>query len=241
MKVIILAAGMGNRLKDVLKGKPKSLFEIKGKSLLEYSLEALLKNGIDEVSIAVGFKSEQIRNKIGDNFRGIKILYNKNESYETTGSMHSLYKSLRKPEDCLVLDGDIIYDPKSLREILKCKEKDVVLLTNCRKSKDEVYVTLGNSKRIAYLGKQLPLSKKIFEFTGISKFSKNFVLHMIKLHREKMKKGEFEEYYEDCAYRANKIMPWYGLVKENLAWSEVDKKEDIKRAMRVLERLGSYS
>jgi len=61
------------------------------------------------------------------------------------------------------------------------------------------------------------------------------------LHEKRMREGHFEEYYEDCAYRASKKMLWHGLVKEDLAWSEIDKKEDIERAINVLKKIDSYS
>lgn len=238
MKVVILAAGMGSRLQTILNGRPKPLFEINGKSLLEYSLEALSENEIQDVVLATGFNEGEIKKKFSQKFRGMKIGYVKNQAYETTGSMHSLYVALKKPEDCLVLDGDIIYDPKIIKEILRAKTDNCLAVTDCCGSGDEVYVVLDKESRITYLGKDLPKSKKVFEFTGISKFSENYMKTMFELHEKRMK-SKTNEYYEDCAFRASTIIPWYGIRTNHLAWSEIDKIEDIERAKNVLQKVSS--
>ena len=236
MKAIILAAGVGSRLQSVLKGRPKPLLELEGKSLLEYSLEALAANKIDEVNLAIGFEGERIREKIGTSFMGMEIRYSRNERYDSSGSMHSLYQALGTAQNCLVLDGDIVYSPQAIAQLLKSKDKDSVILTDCCGSGDEVYVTLDKGD-VAYLGKKLPAEKDKWEFTGISRFSKAFVSQMFRLHEENMSRGDYSEYYEDCAYRTSKLMPWKGLAIKGLAWSEVDKKEDIPRALGVLKAI----
>jgi choline kinase len=237
MKAIILAAGMGSRLQGILQGKPKPLFELDGKSLLDYSLESLALNGIEETCIAIGFEGEKIKEKFGKTFRGMRINYSNNPIYDKTGSMHSFYKALGVAQDCLVLDGDIIYDPIAINKILRNEKNDITILTNCCGSGDEVYVSLNQMEELRYLGKKLPDEKLFWEFTGISKFSKEFVSQMFKLHEENLEKGQCGEYCEDCAYRASKITPLHGFIIQGLAWSEIDKKEDIPRALSALESI----
>ncbi len=60
MQAVILAAGQGTRLKTETDALPKAMIEIGGKPLLEYSLEALIQNGITDVIIVVGFRHETI-------------------------------------------------------------------------------------------------------------------------------------------------------------------------------------
>ena len=234
MKTIVLAAGMGSRLQKILNGNPKPLFNLDNKSLIEHSLEALAANGIDDVCIAIGFEGEKIKDKIGSRYKKMKIDYCHNEQYAHTGSMHSLYKALKTPQDCIVLDGDIVYHPKAIAELLKANGRSSVILTNCCESVDEVYVTLNNG-RVDYLGKSVPDKKERFEFTGISRFSANFVSQMFALHEKNLSNGKHGEYYEDCAYETSKIIPWNGIVIPNLAWSEIDKEDDVQRALNALK------
>jgi len=236
MKVVILAAGMGSRLQEILKGKPKPLLEINGKCLLEHSLESLKQSGITEVTLAIGFEGQQIRNRIGNKFGGkININYASNPQYDSSGSMYSLYCALETPQTCLVLDGDIVYDSKAITKIMETKHKNSVVLTDCCGSGDEVYVTLDDSNNVTYLGKKLPSQRRVVEFTGISKFSEEFMNKMFERHNQRTEKLDLTEYYEDAAYQVSKSLPWYGLVIPNLPWSEVDRKEDISRAINAIK------
>ena len=59
MQAIILAAGKGSRLGELTNNKPKSFIEIKGKKLIEYNLDMLLKYGINDITIVTGYMSEE--------------------------------------------------------------------------------------------------------------------------------------------------------------------------------------
>jgi D-glycero-alpha-D-manno-heptose 1-phosphate guanylyltransferase len=61
-EVIILAGGLGTRLKEVISDIPKVMALINGKPFLEYQLNYLEKSGINRVVLSVGYKNEIIRN-----------------------------------------------------------------------------------------------------------------------------------------------------------------------------------
>lgn len=73
MQVIILAAGIEERLKPATNTLLKGLIETEGEPLLEYSLNALKENGIRKVIIVIGFLGEAIEQKLGKAYRGLKI------------------------------------------------------------------------------------------------------------------------------------------------------------------------
>ena len=81
MKAVILAAGMGTRLRPVTEKIPKGLIKINEKTLLEYSLDILNEYKIREVIIVTGYNADLIEKKIGNNYKDIKITYVKNEKY----------------------------------------------------------------------------------------------------------------------------------------------------------------
>jgi MurNAc alpha-1-phosphate uridylyltransferase len=73
LQVIILAAGIEERLKPATNTLLKGLIETEGEPLLEYSLNALKENGIRKVIIVIGFLGEAIEQKLGKAYRGLKI------------------------------------------------------------------------------------------------------------------------------------------------------------------------
>lgn len=235
MKAIILAAGMGTRLQNLLNGKPKPLLEVGGKSLLEHSIEALVQNGIKDISIVLGYNKEEIIDKIGDNFKGAKITYITNDFYNRTGSMHSLFLAIKEPEDSLVLDGDIIYSKDIIKELINFEKKNVVVLSKCCNLGDDVHVVLDEGK-VVYLDKKVP-DKPSHAFTGISKFSSDFLKELANQHQKEIEFGNFSDYYEDCALKTSRTLPWHGLITK-LPWSEIDTPEHHKYVLEnILPRL----
>lgn len=73
---VILAAGDGKRLKDSRQENCcKPLIKINEKSLIEYALDNLTKLGIDNTYVVIGKEGEMIKNVIGDEYKGIKVIY----------------------------------------------------------------------------------------------------------------------------------------------------------------------
>ncbi len=84
MQAIILAAGKGTRFWPLSINKPKPLFVLFGRSILEHNLNQL--DGlVDEAFIIVSYKKEMIKDKIGENWGKIKINYVEQEEIDGTG------------------------------------------------------------------------------------------------------------------------------------------------------------
>jgi len=76
MKVMLLAAGRGDRMRPLTDAKPKPLLEVGGRALIVHHLDALRAAGLREVVINLGYRGEQIRAALGDGRRyGMRIDY----------------------------------------------------------------------------------------------------------------------------------------------------------------------
>jgi len=75
MKALILAGGRGSRLEEFTKDKNKSLLEIYGKTILENNLDRAADAKVKEIILVVGYQKEEIMNKIGTEYKGIKVIY----------------------------------------------------------------------------------------------------------------------------------------------------------------------
>jgi NDP-mannose synthase len=108
MKAVILAGGLGTRLKPFTEIIPKPLLPIGEKSILEIQIERLNHFGFDEIFLATNYKSEYIEGFFGDGSRyGVKLTISKeNKPLGTAGPLTLLKDKLNEP--FLVMNGDIL-------------------------------------------------------------------------------------------------------------------------------------
>jgi NDP-sugar pyrophosphorylase family protein len=108
MKAVILAGGLGERLRPFTQAIPKPLLPIGEQSLLELQISNLVDHGVDEVFVATNYKSNYIKNFIGDGSRlGVKIGYSEEvEPLGTCGPLSLLRDRLVEP--FIMMNGDIL-------------------------------------------------------------------------------------------------------------------------------------
>jgi len=106
---IILAGGMGTRLKSVVKEVPKPMAPVNGKPFLEYLLNHLIQNGIERVIFSVGFKSNIISEHFGDKYQNCELVYvYEEEPLGTGGAIKEAMKSVNG-DHVLVTNGDSLF------------------------------------------------------------------------------------------------------------------------------------
>ena len=117
MKVMILAAGLGKRLRPLTLNKPKPLVEVAGKSLIIHHIEQLAAAGFNDIVINHSWHGEQIVNALGNGSRwGVNIAYSEEpEPLETAGGIIQALPLLKdgQSEDnqpFLVVNGDVFTD-----------------------------------------------------------------------------------------------------------------------------------
>jgi NDP-sugar pyrophosphorylase family protein len=108
LKAVILAGGLGNRLKPFTEVIPKPLLPIGEKAVLEIQIERFKKFGFDEIYLATNYKSDYIENFLGDGSRyGVKLIISREEKpLGTAGPLKLLKQKLDDP--FIVMNGDIL-------------------------------------------------------------------------------------------------------------------------------------
>lgn len=112
-RAIIMAAGLGNRMRPITDTVPKPLIKINGKPIIERMIEQLIQEDITDVSIVVGYMKDQ--------FEYLKEKYNVNiivnPYYETCNNISSLYMARNLlDKNVLILDGDQIINNSDILE-----------------------------------------------------------------------------------------------------------------------------
>jgi mannose-1-phosphate guanylyltransferase len=124
LKALILAGGKGTRLRPLSCTRPKLLFPILNKPLLDWTLESLAKTGVTEVTLAVKHMAETLMQRYGESSYGMKISYSREKQFmRTGGAIKYAEKIIGYEEPFLVLNGDIFTKINYKKLLKKHKEK----------------------------------------------------------------------------------------------------------------------
>ena len=111
MKAMVLAAGLGTRLRPLTDTLPKPLLPVAGRPLLEWNLLLLKRHGITEVIINLHHLGEQIVRALGDGARlGLRLAYSHEPTLQGTGGGIKQASPFLKDGPLLVLNGDTLSD-----------------------------------------------------------------------------------------------------------------------------------
>ncbi|MFV5453443.1 N-acetylmuramate alpha-1-phosphate uridylyltransferase MurU [Acinetobacter towneri] len=108
MKAMILAAGMGNRMRPLTLHTPKPLLEVGGKPLIVWHIEKLQKMGVQEIVINTAWLGKKLADALGDGSQfGVKILWShEGEGLETAGGIINALPLLGN-EPFILVNGDV--------------------------------------------------------------------------------------------------------------------------------------
>ncbi|ALE52160.1 nucleotidyl transferase [Candidatus Thioglobus autotrophicus] len=246
LKVIILAAGEGTRLRPYTLDRPKCMVEIDGVSLIDRQLEVLKSEGIDDIVIIGGYKSEML--KRGD----IKLKVN--ARYFETNMVWTLFSAEEELEgDVIVSYGDIVYSKNILKALIKSKADIAVTIDkkwegywrerNENPLDDAETLKLRKDGTISEIG-QKPSSLEEIEgqYMGLMKFSSEGVRQIKSAFHSALESGKLlgkeveNSYMTDLLQFIVSIGGKVASVQIDEDWVEVDTVEDL-HAPITLERV----
>jgi len=230
MKAIILAAGVGKRLRSVT-DSPKCLLEIKGKSLIQRYLEALQEVGIKKVVIVVGYKKEKVMDAVGKiSFSG-RVNFIENPEYER-GSILSLWKARDElNEEIVLMDGDVYFEQEVLKKLVESSFKNCLILDTTSENRGEEVMAGVRDGKIIALERGLKGSFDVIgEWVGFMKMSKNATVYLKRILKAEIELQEYEKGYEDVLPELFKQVNFNYELVDGLRWIEIDFPEDVKKA-----------
>lgn len=130
MQAIILAAGMGKRLKELTSNKTKCMVKVNGVSLIDRMLHQIEKYSLNRIVIVVGYEGQHLMDYIGT--LGIKtpIIFVNNPIYDKTNNIYSLAlaKDYLKEDDTLLFESDLIFEDAVIDELLSDPRETLALV-----------------------------------------------------------------------------------------------------------------
>ena len=245
MKIIILAAGTGERLLPLTKKIPKPLIKIKkNKTLLEIQIENIKKSrSINEIIIVAGYFAEKIEEKISEikipNTK-IKIVYN--PCYKISNNLISLWMAKEEmTEDFLITNGDNIFSVQTFSDLVKFKKNKIVLTTSKKEfyNEDDMKVTISNNN-IIHVNKKINKKKISAESPGLAKISgKENILKFKKILNKMVRNQEnlnkfWLEVFNQLYLEGTKIENFS--IKGEKNWREVDFHPDLKELRNIISK-----
>ena len=191
---MILAAGLGKRMRPITFKIPKPLIQIGNKNLLERAIELLINHGVEEISVNVHHLPGQIKdfiNKKKYQIR-IKISHEKDTLLDTGGGIHQATRSFKKP--FIAINPDTLWSKayynelKDLEELYFQKKKPCLLLVNKNLSFDASFqgdfnlhdgmISRDKSNEFIFTGLQI-LDQSVFSSIKDKKFSMNKIWDLL--------------------------------------------------------------
>ncbi|MBE7069302.1 MAG: aminotransferase class I/II-fold pyridoxal phosphate-dependent enzyme [Ruminococcaceae bacterium] len=180
MQALILAAGMGKRLKELTRNNTKCMVKVNGVTLIERMLRQIEKQNVSRIVIVVGYEGQKLIDYIGTLGIRTPITFVENPIYDKTNNIYSLAlaKDWLCKEDTLLFESDLIFEDAVLDILVNDPRDTLALVDKFESWMDGTCLKLSKDDKITSF-----VSKKEFRFAdideyyktvNISKFSKDF-------------------------------------------------------------------
>ena len=130
MQALILAAGMGKRLKKLTSNNTKCMVKVNGVTMIERMLNQIDKRGVSRIIMVVGYEKDKLKEYIDSLGIVTPILYIDNPIYEKTNNIYSLSlaSDYLVEEDTLLFESDLIFEDSVLDAILDDPRETLALV-----------------------------------------------------------------------------------------------------------------
>jgi len=227
MNAIILAAGMGTRLRPLTETMPKTLVLIKGKPLIEWQIEHLIEAGIKEITIVGGYLCEKLL-YLKTAYEGFRVSIVNNKEYAAYNNIYSLYLVRHLLGETFIVEGDVFH---TRNLFLDRPQKSSYFIGPRSNAQNEWAVSCDPAGRITRIE---VASGDLHILTGVS---------LLKARESAQVAAYLEEYIE---HRDFADLFWDHIMMENIAeievychpigkddWREIDRIEDIESAEKL--------
>lgn len=260
MQAVILAAGMGKRLKEHTSDKTKCMVKIGGKTIIERGLRILDDKSFSRIIIVTGYKHEGLTAHVDSLGLKTPVVYINNDEYETTSNLYSLSLAgeYLGADDTLIIESDILYESAVVDRILESDEECLTFVSRPKPWMDGSIVTLDKDGYINdFIGADnfaFQDMDSYYKTVSMYKLSKNYLnkvyLPLLAAYVQAWgNKTHYESALKVVAFKEQRVLK--ALVLGNEKWYEINDIQDIdiaesifaegdEKLTRYMRRFGGY-
>lgn len=234
IKAIILAAGLGTRLRPITDEVPKCMVSVNGIRIIDKQINNLHKAGVNDIMIVGGYKADILKKHL-EQYDGITFV--NNLRYAETNNMYSLYMALKHVEnsELLIMNSDVYYDANIIEGLLdkNVEDKSFIACDSSEYLEESMKITTNENGKITHISKKI--AKEEYYAVSIDVYKLN-VDAVAVLSREiqdtiEVKKDEnsWTEVALDAIFGKVTFEPYI----INGRWLEIDNHDDLHKAEQL--------
>lgn len=245
MQAIILAAGMGKRLKGLTKDNPKCMVKVNGVTLIDRMLHQLDRLKLERIVIVVGYQKDVLVDYIATLDIKTPIVYEHNPIYSQTNNIYSLFLARQHllTDDTLLLESDLIFEDGILDEVYNDPRPTLALVDKYQSWMDGTCVKINQHDEIYRF-----VPRKLFRYTDINEyyktvniykfsreFSEKYYVPFLEAYSQALGKNEYYEQVlrvitllDETQVKAKRI--------EGKLWYEIDDLQDLDIAESIFTK-----
>lgn len=195
MQAVILAAGMGKRLKELTKDNAKCMVKVNGVTLIERMLRQLDGRGLSSIIIVTGYQGRKLKEYVVSLKINTKIIFIDNPQYSQTNNIYSLSlaKAYLLEEDTLLFESDIIFENEVLDCLINDTRDTLVLADRYESWMDGTCIRMDENDRIIDF-----ISGEKFDFNNIQGCYKTVNIYKFSRHFSRLQYVPFLEAYQSA-------------------------------------------
>lgn len=245
MQAIILAAGMGRRLKKLTQDRTKCMVKVNGIPLIDRMMRQLDQLKLNRIIVVVGYHGEELIEHVRSLNCKTELCFVDNPIYDKTNNIYSLAlaKDYLLQDDTLLLESDLIFEDSLLRCLVEDPRDSLVLVDRFASWMDGTCVRIDEDDRIIGFipGKQVDFSQTHdhYKTVNLYKFSQDFSQSHYVPFLDAYRKALGENVYYEQVLRVITLLDEPVIQAKRLEptqkWYEIDDEQDLDIASTLFE------
>ena len=235
-KAVILAAGVGSRLRPITNSVPKCMVQVNGECIIDRQIDSLNMSGVTDILVCAGYKMDVLEKHLLEKYPFVKIL--KLPEYASTNNMYSMFKTadFARGNDIIVINGDVFIAHNYLDKLIHSKHNNAILIEQKRYEEENMKIICDDNLKISSISKNIPDTMSYGTSIDMYKFSKDFTNKWFDVMNYFINGKNQLQLWNEVGI--NEMFKFFDVFPVNIGklWFEIDTLEDLENANKLFEQ-----